>query len=123
MRVVEAEPYDLPATLGEFDIGVLTSLLLHCRDPFSLVESTARRVSDTLIVTEPHIAALGDEPLCRFLPHGGGGQVHTWWQFTPRYFVSVLEVLGFGRTTVTHHAQWSETTQAEVEMFTVVGRR
>lgn len=123
VRVVEAEPYALPDTLGAFDVGVLTSLLLHCRDPFSLIESIARHVTDTLIVTEPYVAALGAEPVCRFLPHGAGGQVHTWWQFTPRYVVSVLEVLGFPRTTVTHHAQWSETTQAMVDMFTVVGLR
>ncbi|MBV8166246.1 MAG: class I SAM-dependent methyltransferase [Alphaproteobacteria bacterium] len=123
VRVVEAEPYDLPAELGRFDIGVMTSLLLHCRDPFSLVESVARHIDDTLIVTEPYIASLGDEPVCRFLPHGRGDQVHTWWQFTPRYFASVFEVLGFARTTVTRHAQWSETNQAAVDMFTVVGRR
>lgn len=123
VRVVEAEPYALPATLGSFDVGVLTSLLLHCRDPFTLMESVARHVTDTMIVTEPYVASLGDEPVCRFLPHGAGGQVDDWWRFTPRYVVSVFEVLGFPHTTVTRHAQWSETTQAAVEMFTVVGRR
>lgn len=123
VRVVEAEPYALPADLGQFDIGVMTSLLLHCRDPFSLVESTAKHVTDTIVITEPFVPALGDEAVCRFLPHGSGGQVHTWWQFTPRYFVSVLEVLGFPHTTVSHHAQWSEPNQALIDMFTVVGRR
>jgi len=123
VRVVEAEPYDLPDDLGRFEIGVLTSVLLHCRSPFSLIESAARHVSDTIIVTEPYDAALGEEALCRFLPHAGLAQVHTWWAFTPRFFESALGVLGFARATVTFHEQWSETNQAAVPMFTVVGRR
>jgi O-methyltransferase len=123
VRVRETEPYELPADLGRFEVGVLTSVLLHCRCPFSLLESVARRVSDTIIVAEPYNAALGEEALCRFLPHAGLAQVHTWWEFTPRYFQSVLEVLGFPQTTVTYHDQWSETNQAAVPMFTVVGRR
>jgi hypothetical protein len=123
VRVVEAEPYRLPADLGRFDIGVLTSVLLHSRSPFDLLRSVARHVTDTLLVAEVHDAALGDEPLCRFRPHPGVPQVHTWWQFTPQFFVSALGVLGFPIAEVGFHQQRSETLDADVPMFTVVARR
>jgi O-methyltransferase len=123
VRVVEAEPYALPTDLGQFDVGVVTSVLLHCRCPVSLLENVAHHVTDTMIVADAHNAALGDEAVCRFLPHAGLRQVHTWWEFTPRYVLSVLEVLGFSRATVGYHSQWSETNRAAVPMFTVVGRR
>ncbi|MBI3515382.1 MAG: class I SAM-dependent methyltransferase [Proteobacteria bacterium] len=123
VRVVEAEPYDLPHDLGQFDIGLLTSVLLHCRCPFSLLETVARHVTDTIVVADAYNAALGDDAVCRFLPHAGLRQVHTWWEFTPRYFLSALGVLGFPRATVGYHSQWSETNRAEMPMFTVVARR
>ena len=123
VRVVEAEPYRLPADLGRFDIGLLASVLLHCRAPFDLLAGVAAHVDDTMVVTELHNPGLGPEPLCRFHPQLSEPQVHTWWTFTPQFFISALGVLGFPEARVTFHLQRSETLGTDVPMFTVVATR
>lgn len=123
VRVVEAEPYALPASLGTFDIGLLAAVLLHVSAPFQLLEQTARRVRDTIIVTDAHYPELGTEPICRFFPGTGEPQIHTWWQFTPQFFVTALAVLGFPHARVTLHRQWYDHHGYYIPMFTVVARR
>ena len=44
-------PYAIPAAAGQFDVGLLASVL-HCRRPFDLLESVARRTERTMIITE-----------------------------------------------------------------------
>lgn len=123
VRVFEGDPYELPPGFGPFDIGVLASVLLHCRRPFDLLQSVAERVRHTMVVTEAYDPALGDAPACWLLPHTGVPQVHTWWQFTPQFFVSALGVMGFTECTVSIHKQRQPAENREVAMFTVVARR
>src|SRR4029453_10356288 len=35
-KVYYGDVYNLPAALGEFDIALMSSILLHCRDPFRM---------------------------------------------------------------------------------------
>jgi hypothetical protein len=120
VRMVEADPYHIPEGLGEFDIGVFASVLLHCRNPFDMLESAARRVRRTMVVTELYDAKLGPAPICLFQPHLGVQQVHTWWQFTPQFFVSALGLLGFPVAKVLLHTQRQPAERRDVDMFTVV---
>lgn len=123
VRMIETNPYDIPAEVGCHDIGILASVLLHAREPFSLLESVGRRVTRTIIVTECHYPALGPEAICRFMPHLGVPQVDTWWQFTPQFFVSALGLLGFPEARVHFHQQKCEQRENLVSMFTVVASR
>lgn len=123
VRMFEGDPYTLGPDFGHFDIAVLTSVLQHCRRPFDLLQSAAGRAQHTVVVTELHNPALGEAPLCLLLPHTGADQVHTWWQFTPQFFVSALGLLGFTETTVTYHTQKQPAENREVALFTVVGQR
>lgn len=84
VRLLETDPYHIQAAAGQFDIGLLASVLLHCRRPFDLLESVARRTERTMIITEVWNPTLGDGPVCMLLPHQGMKQVHTWWHFTPQ---------------------------------------
>lgn len=123
VRVFEGDPYELAPGFGPFDVGVLASVLLHCRRPFDLLQSVADRVRHTMVVTEAYDPAQGDAPLCRLLPHDSIRQVNTWWQFTPQFFVHALSVLGFTDCHVSFHTQKQPAANREVAMFTVVARR
>lgn len=122
-RMIEADPYALPAEIGDFDIGLFGAVLLHCRSPVSLLEQAARRVRETIIVTEMHRPELGERPICEFLPHRGVNQNHTWWSFTPAFFTSALGLLGFTDVQVSFHQQSAPVIDTMVPMFTVVARR
>ena len=44
VELYEANSYDLPDSLGSFDIGVLGSVLLRCSSPVRIIEQVAERV-------------------------------------------------------------------------------
>ncbi len=123
VEMVEADPYALPPGFGPFDIGVLTAVLMHCRRPFDLLHSVAAKTRRTIVVTEGYDASLEKRPLCLLQPHTDAGQVHTWWQFTPEFFLSALGLLGFTELKVLFHNQKQPAEHREVAMFTVVGTR
>nr|WP_315491800.1 hypothetical protein [uncultured Rhodoferax sp.] len=122
-KLFEADPCDIPSEMGNFDIGILACVLLHTRSPFSLLESLSRRVTQTMIVVDNYNAALGPEPVCRFMPNPSVRQFDTWWQFSPQFIVSALELLGFSKARVSFHSQKCEHQSAHIPMFTVVATR
>jgi SAM-dependent methyltransferase len=94
VQLYEASAYDLPDSLGSFDIGVLGCVLLHCSCPVRIVEQVARRVQ-TIIIAEPFIDTLTKEPACWLIPSSQNQIVEAWWRFSPMFFTNYLEVLGF----------------------------
>lgn len=123
VRLIETDPTAIPAEIGDFDIGVLANVLLHTRSPFSILENTARRVKQTMIVTELYDANLGELPLMRLLPSFGTGVVDTWWAFTPAFFVQALGLLGFHRSKMTVHHQPRPDSPTPFPMYTIVAQR
>jgi hypothetical protein len=124
VQMIEVDPYKIPDTLGHFDVGVLAAVLLHCRRPFDILESVAKRTRKTLVVTEVYNASLGEQAACAFLPHRGMDVVDTWWHFTPQFFVSALGLLGFTEARVNFHTQPQPSVGGRaVELFTVVCER
>jgi hypothetical protein len=123
VRMIETDPYHIQPDVGDYDIGLLASVLLHTRAPFNLLEQVARRVRETIIVTEMYNPELGQEAICRLLPHRGVQQVDTWWQFSPGFFFSSLGLLGFTEARFSTHNQYSAATNQIVPMFTAVCSR
>ena len=125
VRLFEADAESIPLEAGQFDIGVLGAVLLHCREPLAIMEGVARRVRDTMVVTDFHDPALGELPVCRLLPGAGTPepQVHTWWNFTPAFIVNALGLLGFTRARVSAQDYPCDTIGQPLPMFTVVARR
>lgn len=123
VRLMETDPCNIPAAAGQFDIGLLASVLLHCRRPFDLLESVAKRTEHAMVVTEIWNPTLGNGPVCMLLPHQGMRQVHTWWHFTPQFFISALGILGFTKPSVSIHTQQQPAENREVKLFTVVCER
>lgn len=123
VRLIEADPCNIPEAAGEFDISLLASVLLHCRRPFDILESVARRTTRTMIVTELWNPQLAELPVCMLLPHQGAQQLHTWWQFGPQFFISALGLLGFTQSRVLFHYQKQPAENRTVPLFTVVCER
>jgi len=123
VRCFEADAYGLPDSLGSFDIGVLSSILLHCSSPVRLIDSVARRVSGSLIIADTYQPDIDGKPVCRLLPSGRNDIVDTWWSFSSLFFTQYLAVIGFPTTRVTRHRQFFVPTRSWIEMFTIVGSR
>lgn len=120
-RVYHGSAEDLPESLGEFDVVLLASILLHSRSPVAILESCARLVKETVIITEIHDESLGEGPVCSLVPTAGNKAWDTWWRFTPRFFTQFLEVLGFTEHQVTFHQQLAD--KNPLNMFTVISSR
>lgn len=117
----EESAYDLPASLGMFDIGLLAAVLLHTRSPVGIMESVAKLVKDTIIITELYFEDLEGQPVSRLAPGPNNPTCDTWWQFSTQFFVNYLAVLGFPYASVTLSNQ--KLSDRIIPMFTVVARR
>lgn len=120
-RVYHGSSEDLPEELGEFDVVVLASVLLHSRSPVAILESCARLVTETVIITEKNCSDLGEGPVCSLVPTSGNMAWDTWWRFTPRFFTQFLEVLGFTEHQVSFHQQLAD--NQPVNMYTITSSR
>jgi O-methyltransferase len=112
---------NLPDELGKFDVALLAAVLLHTRSPVSILESCARLVNKSIIITEMYLPELGEGPVCSLVPTMGNNAWDTWWRFTPRFFTQFLEVLGFTEHQVTFHQQ--QAFGNSHDMYTIVSSR
>jgi SAM-dependent methyltransferase len=113
--------YDLPDALGRFDIAIMTSVLLHCRDPLKVVQQCAIK-ADTLVVTDMHFPELEGSPVSRLVPTRENRQWDTWWNFSSTLFHRYFGVLGFAADSPTVHRHM-HMRAAGYDFFTIVGRR
>jgi len=118
-RVYYGNVYDLPASLGEFEIAVMGSVLLHCRDPLRIVEQ-CRKKANSLIIADKFHPELEGAPICRLAPTPENFLWHTWWHFSTQFFTQFLAVMGFTATEISKHQQ-NHRGRAHT-LFTVVGR-
>lgn len=118
-RVYYGNVYDLPASLGEFEIAVMGSVLLHCRDPLRIVEQCGK-IARTLIIVDMFHPDLEGAPVCRLAPTPQNFLWHTWWHFSTQFFTQFLAVMGFTLTKISKHQQ-NHRGRAHT-LFTVVGR-
>jgi len=118
-KVYYGNVYNLPAILGQFDIAVMGSVLLHCRDPLRIVEQCGK-MAKSLIITDMFHPDLEGAPLCRLAPTPQNFLWHTWWHFSTQFFTQFLTVMGFTTQPSTH--QQCHRGRAYT-LFTIVGRR
>jgi Methyltransferase domain. len=105
-KVHYGDVYNLPTALGQFDIAVMGSVLLHCRDPLRIVEQCGK-MARLLIMTDMFHPDLEGTPVCRLLPAPQNFLWHTWWQFSTQFFTQFLAVMGFTTAeTLTHEQQY-----------------
>ena len=112
-RAVYGDIYDQPDDLGDYDVAVLSMLLLHLANPFRALQNAAARTLETIIITEMSIMpdsvlALSDQPgaelpLAVFGPSPAPAGVVHWWSFTPVALRHMLRRLGFSEVSIMAH--------------------
>jgi SAM-dependent methyltransferase len=130
VQMVYGRAYEIPESIGPFDIATFGSILLHLRDPFLALQSALSLTTETVIVTNPlsilrgvPLALLSAvKPMAVFVPDSRKEFPRgAWWALTPRTVVEFLRVLGFAYTKVTYHVQRYHGDRRF--MYTVVARR
>lgn len=129
-RVVYGDAYSIPEAIGEVDICLFASVLLHLRDPFLALQRALSLTRETVIVTDRlarrslrnRMVARLTGPHMLFLPdHRKGGPLEAWWYPSAEAVVRMVGVLGFNRAAISHHAHPFEGVQHR--LFTVVAHR
>lgn len=133
-RIAYGDIYNLPADLGEFDIAVFGSILLHLRDPFRALQQAAAHTTGTMVVTDKLHEGLEDldDPVLRWgMQPWEKGPSQIWWNLSPGAITRMLWRLGFGRVDIIYHQQkYHEEGHREREddaqshdLFTIVASR
>ncbi|MBR0645969.1 class I SAM-dependent methyltransferase [Plastoroseomonas hellenica] len=118
--------YDIPTALGEFDVIVFASVLLHLRDPMGALQRAACRAK-TIIICDRYWPSLDNaRPDAQFAPRLGdelpwGGW--TWWYVSPKAYEAMLQLLGFTsfRTTVSGHLHIPS--RDRIPLYTLIASR
>jgi len=119
-KVYYGDVYNLPPYLGEFDIAVMGSVLLHCRDPLRIVEQCGKKTR-SLIITDMFHPDLEGAPICRLAPTPQNFLWHTWWHFSTQFFSQFLGVMEFTTSEILRHQQYHR--GKAHTLFTIVGQR
>lgn len=134
-RVAYGSIYDLPSSLGMFDVVTLGSILLHLRDPFLAMQRAASLSRETLVVTDLLVvkhqaipALLGQGRVVRFQPDGRLCRPYeTWWSISPDYVAEVATILGFNDIRLSLHRQkfipGRKHLDTRCNLYTIVARR
>jgi 2-polyprenyl-3-methyl-5-hydroxy-6-metoxy-1,4-benzoquinol methylase len=129
-KAVYADLYSLPSDLGQFDVTIFGSILLHLSNPFRALEEAAARTVETIVVTDV-FSAPTHGPIAGLMEHTPTialfnptpppiGVIH-WWALSPTIIERMLRLLGFNEIEVSSHSPVNMLPPPP--MFTVVGRR
>jgi hypothetical protein len=133
---------NLPDEVELHDIGIIFSVLTHIRDPYTALLRMCSHVNEKIVITElggysmrktlfnaiPRLFRIFKEkfikeelPYMRFLPnHIKRGTA--WWAYNKETIIMMLDLLGFGKTTVIYH-DYKDKNGKKVFQWTVVGER
>jgi hypothetical protein len=140
-RVLYCHIYDLPSEIGNYDICMLGTVLLHLRDPFLALQNILAVTKEKVIITDmmpdPVLSSFknkirhilgrissdkANSPYVQFLPNFKTREHPlAWWLLSPEAIVRMAGILGFERSTITYHQQKHH--DNSVKMFTVVCER
>jgi len=130
---------NLPDEVEIQDIGIIFSVLLHIRDPYTALLRMCSHIREKIVITELGGYNMRDTlfnaiprffrkrfskpslPYMRFLPsEAKGGAV--WWAFNQETVIAMLKLLGFGKTEVIYH-DYRDKNGMKVFQWTVIGER
>ncbi len=119
----EGDAYRIPEPMQKFDIGLLTSVLLHVSSPVKMLESLANVVADKIVIVEAYVDEIAGQPVARLVPSATNQITGSWWEFSPKFFEQYLPVLGFSKTVTTRHRGLFAEHRRQWDLFTVVASR
>ena len=130
---------NLPNEVEVHDIGIIFSVLVHIRDPFLALQRMASHIKEKIVITElggytrrktlknfiPNlfnkIFSKNEASTLTFLPRYD--RIPTkWWKFSPEAIIEIINILGFGKTSVNYHHNLLHD-GSKVFYFTVVCER
>jgi len=130
---------NLPKEVGIYDIGTIFSVLCHIRDPFLALQRMVSHIKEKIVITElggytrrktlknfiPNlfnkIFSKNEASTLTFLPRYD--RIPTkWWKFSPEAIIEIINILGFGKTSVNYHHNLLHD-GSKVFYFTVVCER
>ncbi|HNV85677.1 MAG TPA: hypothetical protein PKL97_01770 [Candidatus Omnitrophota bacterium] len=122
-KMVFGTVYAIPREIGDVDVSIFGSILLHVRDPFLALQSALSLTRETAVIAEPLKIPSGGRPVMEFVPDSATAEKkETWWLLTPEIIQRFIAVLGFARSEVFFHTQKYQG-GIPVKYFTVVGHR
>lgn len=125
VKVIYGDLYHLPTEneIGRFNIGFISSILLHLERPFSAIRQVALLTDETIIITDAYRNRYLPTPHMVFRPdHTNISNCILWWYIPPESIVKILEVLGFGDFKINYHSI-TNTLKQNNPLYTVVGKR
>lgn len=97
--------YQLPESLGQFDVAMLGMILGHLRDPFGALMSISKLIKNTIIITE--VALMHEGAFAYFIPDvAEAHDTASWWATSEDLRTRMLDVLGFSLVScerIEHH--------------------
>lgn len=124
-RVYYGDARQLPAELGDFDIGLLGAVLLHSRDPLGILQAVCQRCR-TIVFTDAWKPWMDEAqgPQARLVPSARNRNAHTWWEFSPEMMRQALGIFGFAvSTTLRSEAHRKGDSAAAYPLYTLVAQR
>lgn len=121
VRCCYGSVYRIPPALGQFDVVMLGSVLLHTEHPYRVLQSAAQRVAvgGCIVVTDADVTDLDFLPNHRTRPYDYG----TWW-LLPLWFVQrALTVFDFGSFSERHFSAVSCKEGYTRTLYSLVGTK
>lgn len=125
-HMVNGVVYDIPQSIGEVDVTIFGSILLHLRDPFLALENGARLTREAIIVSD--VSPYGQfaskfKRTPRFMPRAAkpNGINDGWFRLPPLLVQEYLGILGFKNCSLSWNTyRYRDRT---VPIYTIVARR
>ena len=93
-KAIYGDVYDIPASIGKFDVVLVCSILEHLANPVRALASIAKAATSLMVITTPIIES--NERIARFEPTAGRPAIDfVWWTYSVGLYREVLEILGF----------------------------
>lgn len=93
-KVYYGDVYDLPFSIGVFDLVIVGAVLEHLADPIRALASVCRRARDTLVINTSFLET--EEKMARFEGDAGNPELnYVFWTYSLGIYRNVLRMLGF----------------------------
>jgi hypothetical protein len=124
-KMVYGDIYHIPEAIGEVDVSILGAILEHTRDPFLGLQNALQLTREKVIIADIFWPDVPNIEASFFLPYmlGNSRGPASWWYLPPKLLQEFLKILGFEKSEVIIHKQFSVKNNRFVDFYTVIGER
>jgi len=93
-KALYGDVYDIPKSIGSFDVILVCSILEHLSDPVRALASISKLAAEVIVITTPIIES--SERIARFEATTSRPEINfVWWTYSLGLYREVLDILGF----------------------------